>query len=48
VCTLATLHKTVVRESLASPSVIVVGDVLKGLASVQSDAFTHHLQSVQS
>ena len=47
VCTLATLHETVVREELASPSVIVVGDVLKGLASVQSDAFTHNLHSAQ-
>lgn len=31
VCTLAELHATVVHEQLASPSVIVVGDVLQGL-----------------
>jgi uroporphyrin-III C-methyltransferase len=47
VCTLSTLHETVVREELTSPSVIVVGDVLKGLASVQSDTFTHNLHSAQ-
>jgi uroporphyrin-III C-methyltransferase len=47
VCTLGTLHATVVREELASPSVIVVGDVLKGLTSVQSDAFAHNLLSAQ-
>ena len=34
VCTLAELHPTVVREQLASPSVIVVGDVLQGLAQL--------------
>ena len=34
VCTLAELHATVVREQLASPSVIVVGDVLQGLAQL--------------
>ncbi len=31
VCTLAALQSTIVREQLASPSVIVVGDVLQGL-----------------
>ena len=31
VCTLDTLHHTVVRNKMASPSVIVVGDVLQGL-----------------
>jgi len=31
VCTLSDLHNTVVRERMASPSVIVVGDVLQGL-----------------
>jgi uroporphyrin-III C-methyltransferase len=35
VCTLATLHETVLHEKLASPSVIVVGDVLKGLLSLK-------------
>ena len=34
VCALAELHQTVVREKLASPSVIVVGDVLQGLAQL--------------
>ena len=44
VCTLAELHQTVVREKLASPSVIVVGDVIKGLLEVQhqtSDPVPH-------
>jgi uroporphyrin-III C-methyltransferase len=31
VCTLAELQSTIAREQLASPSVIVVGDVLQGL-----------------
>lgn len=31
VCTLQELHATVVREHMASPSVIVVGEVLQGL-----------------
>jgi uroporphyrin-III C-methyltransferase len=31
VCTLAELESTIAREQLASPSVIVVGDVLQGL-----------------
>jgi uroporphyrin-III C-methyltransferase len=34
VCTLATLHATLLSEEFASPSVIVVGDVLKGLTSI--------------
>jgi uroporphyrin-III C-methyltransferase len=46
-CTLETLHATVVREALASPSVIVVGDVLEGLASAQSHAFTQVLRDAQ-
>ncbi len=44
VCTLATLESTITREQLASPSVIVVGDVLQGLlaAGLQtSDAAPH-------
>jgi len=36
VCTLGCLHDTVVREGMASPSVIVVGDVFKGLLEMQS------------
>jgi uroporphyrin-III C-methyltransferase len=38
VCELAQLHDTIVREQLASPSVIVVGDVFKGLLAMQSGA----------
>lgn len=33
-CTLATLQATIEREQLGSPSVIVVGDVLRGVAAV--------------
>ena len=47
VCSLGTLHETVMREALASPSVIVVGDVLEGLASVQSHSFTQVLRDAQ-
>jgi uroporphyrin-III C-methyltransferase len=36
VCELQDLHDTIVREQLASPSVIVVGDVFKGLLAMQS------------
>jgi uroporphyrin-III C-methyltransferase len=35
VCTLSELHNTVVREHMASPSVIVVGDVLQGLLHLE-------------
>ena len=39
VCTLDTLHATIAAEAMASPSVIVVGDVMRGLlAAVQSPA----------
>ncbi len=38
VCELQDLHDTIVREQLASPSVIVVGDVFKGLLAMQSGA----------
>jgi uroporphyrin-III C-methyltransferase len=38
VCELAQLHDTIVREKLASPSVIVVGDVFKGLLAMQNGA----------
>ena len=34
--TLATLHATLCREGLGSPSVIVVGDVLRGLAAANA------------
>jgi uroporphyrin-III C-methyltransferase len=36
VCELQQLHATLVREQLASPSVIVVGDVFKGLLAMQN------------
>ena len=35
VCTLEELHATIQREHLASPSVIVVGDVMQGLLAIQ-------------
>ena len=35
VCTLGELHTTIQREHLASPSVIVVGDVMQGLLAIQ-------------
>lgn len=38
VTTLGALHETIVREQLASPSVMVVGDVLRGLAAVAEPA----------
>ena len=37
VCRLDVLAETVARENLASPSVIVVGDVFKGLLAAQSE-----------
>ena len=36
VCTLATLQATISAEGMASPSVIVVGDVMQGLLAAQS------------
>jgi uroporphyrin-III C-methyltransferase len=36
VCELQQLHDTIVREQLASPSVIVVGDVFKALLAIQA------------
>ncbi len=36
VCTLAELESTIAREQLASPSVIVVGDVMQGLLATAS------------
>jgi len=37
--TLAGLHATLVREGMGSPSVIVVGDVLRGLAAVDAGRY---------
>lgn len=42
VCTLASLADTVQREGLASPSVIVVGDVLRGLQAAALQDVQHH------
>lgn len=47
VCTLAELHQTVVREKLASPSVIVVGDVFKGLLEMQHHTAANVPQAAQ-
>lgn len=49
VCTLATLAETVQREGLASPSVIVIGDVLMGLqaAAREGDARLHSTLSAR-
>ena len=38
VCELQQLHDTITREQLASPSVIVVGDVFKGVLAMQNSA----------
>ena len=35
VCTLAALHRTLEQEKIGSPSVIVIGDVLRGLTAAQ-------------
>lgn len=45
VTTLGTLHDTIVREGLASPSVIVVGDVVQGVALASADASAHAAHS---
>ena len=37
VCMLSELHDTVVRDQMASPSVIVVGDVLQGLLHIEQN-----------
>ena len=34
ICTLGQLQATIVREHMASPSVIVVGDVVRGAAAL--------------
>jgi uroporphyrin-III C-methyltransferase len=38
ITTLGQLHQTIVREQLASPAVIVVGDVVGGVAAAVADA----------
>jgi uroporphyrin-III C-methyltransferase len=38
VCELQQLHDTIIREQLASPSVIVVGDVFNGVLAMQNGA----------
>ena len=38
ICTLNELHDTVLRHHMASPSVIVVGDVLQGLLHVEQNS----------
>jgi uroporphyrin-III C-methyltransferase len=38
VCELQQWHNTIVREQLTSPSVIVIGDVFKGMLALQSGA----------
>ena len=43
VATLATLRATIERDSLQSPSVIVVGDVLQGLLAVTNNAASQQL-----
>ncbi len=46
VCTLGELHATIQREHLASPSVIVVGDVMGGLLAMQQpQALAHTTRS---
>lgn len=44
VCTLAKLHSTILREGLASPSVMVVGDVVRGVAAARSDVVRYASQ----
>jgi uroporphyrin-III C-methyltransferase len=41
VCELQQLHNTIAHEKLASPSVIVVGDVFKGLLAMQGGSALH-------
>ena len=43
VCTLAGLNATLASEELASPSVIVVGDVLQGLLALQATSASQPL-----
>jgi len=41
VCTLENLHSTIIKEKLMSPSVIVIGDVLRGLLELQTAQSRH-------
>lgn len=45
VCALDTLHDTVVCEGMASPSVIVVGDVFKGMLQLQHSPADQNVQA---
>ena len=45
VATLGSLHATIEREGLHSPSVIVVGDVLQGLAAMAENAASQQKQA---
>ena len=45
ITTLGALHATITREGLASPSVIVVGDVVRGVALAVQDAGAVPLQA---
>lgn len=45
IATLGKLRSTIEQEGLQSPSVIVVGDVLQGLAAVASGAANHQKQA---
>ena len=45
ITTLGALHATITREGLASPSVIVVGDVVRGVALAVQDAGAAPLQA---
>lgn len=45
VCTLGELQRTLEREDLASPSVIVVGDVLQGLLALQQPVSQQSLRA---
>jgi uroporphyrin-III C-methyltransferase len=47
VCTLDNLYDTVVREAMASPSVIVVGDVFQGLLQMQTSHTASQMQAAQ-
>ena len=47
-CTLGELQATILREKLASPSVIVVGDVLQGLLALQQPLAQESTQARQA
>ena len=48
VATLGTLQSTIDREGLQNPSVIVVGDVLQGLAAVASGSLSQQKKSLRN